>query len=270
MRRLSTPLKNFERANGPASEWREFADTCALSEVVEATWEGLGGWAHAIRLLPDGCADIVWDGRRLSATRPRASAFRRQVVDRTFNVGLRLRCGQAGLVLAPNLDPNATDIDLRRLWGPLAASGETRLSGQRDAGRCREILLDLVGERLSGVVQGEGPPVAMIELLRTEVASVDLLASRQGWPARDLRRAFQRHVGFSPKALQRVFRFRRVLNSLAATSANAMTAAQLAADIGYADQAHMIRDCRAICGSTPGQLSRRLRTGAPESSSRGG
>jgi AraC-like DNA-binding protein len=60
---------------------------------------------------------------------------------------------------------------------------------------------------------------------------------------------FRRELGLPPKTLARLVRFERAhrLTSRAATEGWAA----VAADAGYYDQAHLIRDFRAFSGSTP-------------------
>ncbi len=64
---------------------------------------------------------------------------------------------------------------------------------------------------------------------------------------RRLRRRFVQAVGYGPATYLRVSRFQRAV-ALAPRVANL---AALAAAAGYADQAHLSRDCRALTGLTP-------------------
>jgi transcriptional regulator GlxA family with amidase domain len=69
---------------------------------------------------------------------------------------------------------------------------------------------------------------------------------------RQLRRRFHDAVGYGPKTLGRVMRLQRFLR-LARAQPDAGLAA-LAADAGYADQAHLSGDARALTGRTPSAL----------------
>jgi methylphosphotriester-DNA--protein-cysteine methyltransferase len=74
-----------------------------------------------------------------------------------------------------------------------------------------------------------------------------------------LRRRCQAVVGYGPKTLQRVLRFRRFVSRIDAGPPAGRAAhdlAALAADAGYADQAHLTRECRALAGLTPAALAR--------------
>ena len=60
------------------------------------------------------------------------------------------------------------------------------------------------------------------------------------------------HTGLSPAALRRVLRFRRSFRLLSAMPPGAW--ARAAAQAGYFDQAHMIRDFRQFAGVAPGEF----------------
>jgi AraC-like DNA-binding protein len=59
-------------------------------------------------------------------------------------------------------------------------------------------------------------------------------------------------VGYGPKVLARIVRFRRFLALV--SRRDAVSLADLAHSAGYADQAHLARECRALAGRTPAEL----------------
>jgi AraC-like DNA-binding protein len=67
---------------------------------------------------------------------------------------------------------------------------------------------------------------------------------------------FREHVGLTPKLFCRVRRFRAMLDQI--TKGRPVNWAKLAADCGYFDQAHLIRDFRAFAGITPVEYSRAM------------
>ncbi|MCZ4495406.1 MAG: AraC family transcriptional regulator, partial [Conexibacter sp.] len=69
---------------------------------------------------------------------------------------------------------------------------------------------------------------------------------------RQLRRRFVRAVGYWPATLARVQRFQRFLGHAQRTPGASL--ARLAADAGYADQAHLARECRRLAGVPPSAL----------------
>ena len=76
--------------------------------------------------------------------------------------------------------------------------------------------------------------------------TVGLRASRQ------LRRRFERAVGYGPATLVRVQRFQHFL-ALAEQQPGAALS-RLAVEAGYADQAHLTRECGRLSGLAPAAL----------------
>jgi AraC-like DNA-binding protein len=89
--------------------------------------------------------------------------------------------------------------------------------------------------------------------------NIDTLASHLALSPSQLRRRCLHAVGVSPKVLQRTLRFQGFL-ALAQAGATASGRrgadgmAGLAVDVGYADQAHLSRECLRLTGLTPRQL----------------
>jgi len=81
---------------------------------------------------------------------------------------------------------------------------------------------------------------------------VQKISEQLGWTRKRLVKAFRDEVGIPPKALARVLRFRRAL----AQFTSQKDFSQLAAECGYSDQAHMIRDFKDLSGLTPADLVR--------------
>ena len=91
---------------------------------------------------------------------------------------------------------------------------------------------------------------------------VEALGVGLGIGERQLRRRFDDAVGYGPKTLQRVLRFQRFLALAEAERAPGAAdpdLAQLAFAAGYADQAHLTRECTRLAGLPPAAL---LATGA--------
>jgi len=86
---------------------------------------------------------------------------------------------------------------------------------------------------------------------------VSELAAGTGWSARHLTSRFRAEIGLTPKAAARVIRFDRarklLVRNLADGAERAYLLADLAADCGYFDQAHLAREFRALAGCPPSQ-----------------
>lgn len=91
----------------------------------------------------------------------------------------------------------------------------------------------------------------VVALVATEpgITRVDQLATRSGTGIRGLQRLFAEHVGVGPKWVVRRYRLHEVTERMA----RGATAdwARVAAELGYADQAHLTRDFTAVFGEPP-------------------
>lgn len=81
---------------------------------------------------------------------------------------------------------------------------------------------------------------------------IGLLARDLGWSHRRLIARFRDQVGVAPKTVARVARLQGVLGWAGAARGDW---ARVAAACGYADQAHLVREVRALTGMTPGGLA---------------
>jgi AraC-like DNA-binding protein len=121
-----------------------------------------------------------------------------------------------------------------------------------------EILLRSAGLHRVDLGPGIAPEVgwAWRQLLREGGAlRVSELAAGTGWSGRHLTSRFRAEIGLTPKAAARDIRFdrarRRLVHKL--TAGGDYLLADLAADCGYFDQAHLAREFRALAGCPPSQ-----------------
>ncbi|WP_374007951.1 helix-turn-helix domain-containing protein [Leifsonia sp. LS-T14] len=105
--------------------------------------------------------------------------------------------------------------------------------------------------------------VAAVEDDRT-ILRVEQLADRFGLGVRHLQRLVAGHVGFGPKWLIQRYRLQEAAASLREPEAPPL--ARLAAELGYADQAHFSREFKAVVGATPGAYAALQRTPSPDAS----
>jgi AraC-like DNA-binding protein len=115
---------------------------------------------------------------------------------------------------------------------------------------------DPAAERAAGIVAAVQADPGLVR--------VDQLAARHGLSVRALQRLFADQVGVSPKWMIRWARLRELTDRLAA--GGRVDWAVLAAELGYADQAHLSRDFRALVGEPPTSYAGRYPSAARSSS----
>jgi AraC-like DNA-binding protein len=250
---MGVPLRPVAVA-AARSVYREVAPPPALAEVLACGWHGNTGWARPLRVLPDGCADLVWDGAALTVVVTVGGPLRLWVPAAASRVGVRLRCGAAAAVLGTPMPELPTAVTpLRDLWGADARRAEEVLAGAADPGCRRRVLENLVARR-------NGTPdrrvLAAVRALGGPATRATDVADAVGLSERALRRHLVHAVGAGPKQVHRVRRFQRFLHRLDALAERRTSLAGVAADLGYADQSHLGRECRRLSGSSPAALVR--------------
>jgi AraC-like DNA-binding protein len=91
------------------------------------------------------------------------------------------------------------------------------------------------------------------------ITSVEHLLERWQTSKRSLQRLFNEYVGVGPKWVINRYRLHEALERLA--QGGNVEWARLALDLGYFDQAHFIRDFKALVGRTPGEYLRQAEPG---------
>ena len=238
--------------------YREFAPARALHPLVACRWVrevSEDEQSKEAMVLPDGCVDLVWrDGRVLVAGPDRAANPSPIRAGQTI-VGLRLRPGVAGAVLGmPASEVLDCRVPLPDLLGRAGSELAERLEGTKRPEEAFLLLEELVATRAAAA--GTDPLVlAATRRLGFPGSRVDELAEALGISERQLRRRFHRDVGYGPKTLDRVLRFRRFVSRAREVAEGEEDLAWLAADLGYADQAHLTRDCVRLSGVPPTRLA---------------
>jgi AraC-like DNA-binding protein len=88
------------------------------------------------------------------------------------------------------------------------------------------------------------------------IARVEQVVREFGVGLRQLQRNFKEYVGVSPKWIIQRYRLLEAAERMALGTK--VSGADLAADLGYADQAHFIRDFKSFVGRTPADYLRSL------------
>lgn len=243
---------------GEPEGYRERDVDGRLASHVRCTWVAPTPEARSqspVTVLPDACLDLVWDGDRLFVTGPDTAAVSVAAAPDGAYVGLRFRIGRAPCLLGVPADVLRDQrIDAGELLGPRAAPlvEALRLAGSPWGAACA------LERSVSGWLAAAAPLDPVVEGAVAALSQgpsampVAGLAARLGVSERRLLRCCTHAVGYGPKMLHRVLRFQRFLRAGLAPDAPGL--AQLAVMTGYADQAHLSRDCRLLGELPPARL----------------
>lgn len=171
-------------------------------------------------------------------------------------IQLRLRPLAARALLGlPAGELAGLDLPADAVLGPDAEEVHGRLQAARTWPERFAALDHVLGRRLSGErTAPDQVQAAWRHLLRTGgTASVSDLARQVGWSERHLATWFRTEVGLTPKAAARVIRFSRARRLLEAGSSRGQVPAlaRLAADCGFYDQSHLVREFGVFAGCSP-------------------
>lgn len=232
-----------------------------LTTIFSLDGPVLGAWEERALGTPDGSsADLVLAGMHTAPV---------LIAQPTRQEGIQL-----------HIDPLAA----RALFGVRAADLADGFDGTEVLGRVGQDLWERVGEsdgwpaRIARIADAfgrwsAGAPASAGQV-RTEVAEawrlvlasrgripMDALARRVALSPRQLRTEFTREFGLGPKSAARLARFETALARNAGTvhAGGVPSLAEVAAETGYADHAHLTREFRQFAGSSPSRWIRQER-----------
>lgn len=201
-------------------------------DTVDSVWTST---RHGVqRVVPDGCMDVMWINGELLVAGPDTAAFLATIDGTVY--GVRFRPGVApGFLGVPASELTNTRVPLTDLWTPDRVD---RLVTDIHTGRPGQALL-------AAVQPAEPDDFAQVVLANLDTDVRDL-AFRLGLSERQLHRKCLAKFGYGPKVLHRVLRFGQALD----LAYGGRPFADIAYEIGYADQAHLSREVRTLAGTT--------------------
>lgn len=257
---MGTPVANVvtSRADGHVlrSWYIERPASGPADGFIACAWRGFPGWRRRIRLLPDGCVDLTWNGTTVFVAPATSHAVRIQLEAGCRTIGVRLFPYAAVTILGrpvPHLD---SPTPLADLWPQHTADPlvETLRTLSPDAATA--YLIQIVNERARHPHHRPDPLIAaFIQRLTEPGTTVEAATRSVGASSRTMRRRVRDDTALAPKPLQEILRFRRALTTMTTESLT-----RAAIEAGYYDQAHLNRQVRKLTGTTPTALARNRTT----------
>jgi AraC-like DNA-binding protein len=199
------------------------------------------------RVLPDGCADLLFSRQRdepLGLWVVGSMSRYRDVpiaAGQSF-LGVRFRPAMASCFLPEPMPDKVLPLEL--LWG----SSARRLYDQLGSSRSIEQSIRVLEAHFQTTPAISAIQTAIDYMVRRKGrVSIDDLAEGAGLSSRQFRRQCLILSGLTPKRLCRVIRFRHAVSQIRSRH----SWADFAQECGYYDQAHMINEFRELGGSTP-------------------
>ena len=169
-------------------------------------------------------------------------------------LGIRFRpFGAAALLDAPQHELTGSTIGVADIAPDLNGALERVRSATDDPVAAAALVQRILVRTMDSSRVDERVRGAAHAVMRSHGAvDMDDLARLAGMTRRHLERRFLDDVGIPPKRLARIARFQRALRVLEHAD-SLRPGTEAAADCGYADQSHFIRDFRSLAGCSPSE-----------------
>jgi AraC-like DNA-binding protein len=242
--------------------YRERLPRAELGRYVSCVWVqrvAPGSPAHAFRAAPSGSAEIACElGAAAKVVGPQTRPTVGELGPDTTAVGVRFRPGTATALLGlPASELVDVAVDLEDVWGRSAVALAERLAAAQTAEAAAATLELELYDRLAEASPPDAIAAEAARLLhRGGMSDVGWLASSLYISERQLRRRCEAAIGVTPKVLHRILRFQRFLALAHRHDEPSSSLGRLAAEAGYADQAHLSRESLRLAGCSPRALLR--------------
>jgi AraC-like DNA-binding protein len=252
------------RRSGSRVEAHTFAPTPVLRHVVAGywttEWDLRGQPPHVAELLGDPCVHLVLEAGCSRVVGVWTRLWRRTLEGHGRIRAVKLRAGAVrAFVARPACELTDGILPLGAVIPCDVDELERAVLGPRDDARALARL-----ERWVTSVLRDGDAsspelelaTTLVDRLTTDlsITTVEALAGWAGMGKRPLQRLFREHVGAPPKWLIRRVRLQEA--ALRIERGDGPSLAALAAELGYADQAHLARDFKRAVGRSPGEFAK--------------
>jgi AraC-like DNA-binding protein len=196
------------------------------------------------RIVPDACVDLIWHrgSGELFVAGPDTKPYVGPINPGTL-VGLRFSPGSAPVALGASADSIRDErVDLDGLWSPAQTRQLAgRLAETASLADAQRVLERVVTAHAGGMRDRAATGVLRLLESGTRVSE---MAEAVGLSERQLHRRCVAAFGYGPKVLDRVLRFDRAVK----LAREGVALADIAYEVGYADQPHLSREIKTLGG----------------------
>jgi AraC-like DNA-binding protein len=253
-------LLNFKASTPLPGYWR-YLPSPQFAPYVEHYWTI--EWnlsAPAVReTLPYPSAHIILEPGVAQLSGVHTRKFTRVLEGTSRVLGVKFRPGGLRPFIASSVSAYTDRVcELRDVFGATARDLDRRALTHAD----HHAAIAVVEAFLCGLAPQPDASVALVSRIAAriagdrEVKQVEQLAREFALGVRTLQRLFAEYAGVSPKWMISRYRLQEAAERMAA--ARALDIAQIAIDLGYADQAHFSRDFKRLIGKSPAEYFKSL------------
>lgn len=221
------------------------------------SWDLRGQEPYIQETLPYPCVHLVFEREKSRVYGVETGRFTRQLEGQGQVFGIKFRPGAFyPFVKVPVSRFTDTSINFQDIFGMADRNLEQAIFACEDEGEMKAIVEDFLRGRLPERDENVREINRIIDHIieHQEITRVDDMVEQLQLNKRGLQRLFSQYVGVSPKWVIKRYRLHEAAERVAAGNVVDWTA--LALDLGYFDQAHFIKDFKALVGRTPGEYAR--------------
>jgi AraC-like DNA-binding protein len=238
------------------SHHARFAPSEALAGLVQhfwiVRWDLCGGAPQVAETLPHPNVHLVLEPGRTRIVGVHTGRFTRILEGRGSVFGVKFRAGGFRPFLKRSVSTlRDGSMPLSEVFDSASASLEDEVFAREDDRH----MIDAVERFLTRQLPAADPKVERVARMVDDIAedrsitALEHLTGRWALGKRPLQQLFNEYVGVGPKWVINRYRLHEAVERLATREHGNLT--RLALDLGYFDQAHFIRDFKALVGCTP-------------------
>jgi AraC-like DNA-binding protein len=207
---------------------------------------------HSITAVPDGCVDLLFQ-----ISEHRADGYAYGTVTKNWKLDVSNASSCFGVRFKPGYLPKNLDISLPELVDNKISLCDVK------GGR---VLVDSIAgaggftERIDAMLRFIGEEWWSGDLLQMLISNIEryngnvrvsALEDETHYTARYINKVFRQQLGMPPKVFANIIRFQTMLRKI--NGERGFTTANIAAEFGYFDQSHLIKEFKEFAAVTPGE-----------------
>jgi AraC-like DNA-binding protein len=209
--------------------------------------------------LPYPCVHLVFEKDQSRVFGVETGKFARLLENKGRVFGIKFKPGAFyPFVKSPVSQFTNDSISFWDAFGVESKALEEAILSREDEGEMIELAEKFLRERLPEQDKNVGIINEIVDYIiaHREITKVDDVVSRLNINKRTLQRLFRQYVGVSPKWVIKRYRLHEVAERLA--EGKVVDWSGIVLELGYSDQAHFIKDFKAIVGRTPAEYARQF------------
>ena len=227
------------------------------------SWDLCGQEPYVQETLPYPCVNLVFEKDQSRVYGVETGKFARLLENKGRVLGIKFKPGAFyPFVKWPVSRLTNHSLSLWDAFGFDSKELEEAILSREDEGEMVELAEKFLRERLPELDKNVRIINEIVDYIidHQEITKVDDIVGRLNLNKRTLQRLFRLYVGVSPKWVIQRYRLHEAAERLA--DGEVLDWPSIVVELGYSDQAHFIKDFKAIVGRTPAEYAKYIGSSA--------